>query len=177
MRKYVVLTLTGTDRIGIVEHVTELLLKYGTNVEASRMAHLGGEFAMLLYVSIPQNRLPDLTEGVRVLQDEGFQVSTKSTEMSSSAAYAGWVPYEVKVTGADHEGIIYNVTHHLAERGINIETMDTNLTQAPMSGTPLFTMSAIVVVPPDLTSSEIRRNLERVGDELNVNVELSPLGE
>ena len=132
---------------------------------------------MLLYVSIPQNRLPDLTEGVRVLQDEGFQVSTKSTEMSSSAAYAGWVPYEVKVTGADHEGIIYNVTHHLAERGINIETMDTNLTQAPMSGTPLFTMSAIVVVPPDLTSSEIRRNLERVGDELNVNVELSPLGE
>jgi glycine cleavage system transcriptional repressor len=177
MRKYIVMTLTGTDRIGIVEHVTELLLKYGTNVEASRMAHLGGEFAMLLYVSIPETALSDLDKGIRVLQDEGFQVAMKTTESGPVTTFEGWVPYEVKVSGADHEGIIYNVTHHLAERGINIETMETNLVQAPMSGTPLFTMSAVVVVPPDLSISDIRNNLEGVGDELNMNVELLPYAE
>ena len=177
MRRYIVLTLTGTDRIGIVKHVTELLLKYETNVEASRMAHLGGEFAMLLYVSVPEDKQGELTEGVRVLQEEGFQVVTKTTETGKKTTFDGWVPYEVKVSGADHEGIIYNVTNQLAERGINIETMETNLIQAPMSGTPLFTMSAVVIVPPDLSINEIRHNLENVGDDLNMNVELLPYAE
>ena len=53
MSKNFVLTLTGPDRIGIVERVTRVLLDRGGNVETSRMARLGGEFAILMLVSMP----------------------------------------------------------------------------------------------------------------------------
>ena len=61
MQNNFVLTVTGPDRIGIVERVTGLLFERGANVETSRMARLGGEFAMLLLVACRKAGLPDST--------------------------------------------------------------------------------------------------------------------
>ncbi|RME50099.1 MAG: transcriptional regulator, partial [Caldilineae bacterium] len=55
MRKHLVLTVTGKDRPGLVDYVTKILLEFDGNVEASRMARLGGEFAMLMMVSVPED--------------------------------------------------------------------------------------------------------------------------
>ncbi|MFQ5421572.1 MAG: glycine cleavage system protein R [Anaerolineae bacterium] len=174
MRENLVLTLTGRDRIGIVERITKLLLEYDGNVETSRMARLGGEFAMLMLVSVPAKKLEEMRQGVRRLRDEGYKVTTRQTERGYSARYAGWMPFQVKVSGADHEGIIHHIAHQLTEQGINIETMDTGMVRAPMSGTPLFMMTAIVVVPPDLPYHDWRDDLEEIGDKLNVDTEVSP---
>ncbi len=174
MRKNLVLTLTGPDRIGIVEHITKVLLEYEGNVEESRMARLGGEFAIVMLVSVPEKQFEGLRDGVRGLRDEGYKVTTRETERGHSAKYVGWMPYQVEVKGADHEGIIHHLTQHLAQQGINIETMDTSMVPAPMSGTPLFKMTAIVVVPPDLPFTDWRDDLAEIGDSLNVDTAVSP---
>ena len=57
MRTSIVLTLTGPDRVGIVEDVTGILLAVDANVDTSRMAHLGGEFAILMLLSMPAERV------------------------------------------------------------------------------------------------------------------------
>ena len=174
MRKDLVLILTGHDRIGIVEQVTKEVLKYGGNIEASRMARLGGEFAMLMLVSVPAGELEKLSQGVDSLRDEGYEVTVRQTEQSDPVQYAGWMPYQVEVSGADHEGIIHHITHRLSEQGINIETLDTSMVEAPMSGTPLFMMAAVVLVPPALSYRALQDDLRTVGDGLNVDVEVSP---
>lgn len=174
MQKNLVLTLTGPDRVGLVEDVTELLLEYQGNVEASRMSRLGGEFAMLMMVSVPEENFEAMRDRIRGLRDEGFKVTTRETKRGVSRKYAGWLPYRVEVTGADHEGIIHDIAQHLAEQGINIETLDTGTIPAPMSGAPLFTMKAIVLVPPALSFTEWRDDLEEVGDKLNVDTEVVP---
>jgi glycine cleavage system transcriptional repressor len=143
MRKNIVLTLTGSDRVGIVDSVTELLVKYDGNVETSRMARLGGEFAMLMLISIPEEQLANLEQGVQGLHAQGFQVTTKVTGQSHEHKYNGWLPYQIEVHGADHEGIVHQVAHYLTQRGINIESMDTGIVPAPMSGTLFFSMSAV----------------------------------
>ena len=84
------------------------------------------------------------------------------------------MPYRIEVSGADHEGIVYHVTHYLAERGINIESMNTNIIQAPMSGTPLFMMSGIMLVAPDQPLHLWEDKLSALGDGLNVKIEVSP---
>ncbi len=173
MKKHLVITLTGHDRVGIVEHVTKLLLEYDSNVEASQMSRLGGEFAMLMLVAVPENKFENLREGIRHLKEEGYKIITRQTERGYSTKYVGWMPYQIKVSGADHEGIIHHITQYMAEQGINIETMETGMLQAPMSGTPLFTMTAVVLVPPDLLSNqEWREELESVGDSVNVDIEV-----
>ncbi len=173
MRQHLVITITGQDRVGLVEEVTKLLLNYGSNVESSRMARLGGEFAILMLISVPVENFEEMRQAVRNLKDDGFKVTTRQTERGHAAKYAGWTPYQVEVAGADNEGIIHHIARHLAEQGINIETMDTGMVRAPMSGTPLFTMTAIVVVPPELPYPDWRDDLEEIGDKLNVDTAVS----
>ena len=173
MDKEIVLTLTGHDRVGIVDQITDLFVKHGGNVETSRMARLGGEFAMLALVGFEDRELPALEAEFDKLRDEGFQITLVQTEDDHKSKYAGWLPYLIEVIGADHEGIIHEITHHLAGRGINIEDMETTTAPAPMSGTPLFKMEATVLVPPKLPFHEWSDALEEIGDKLNVTVEVT----
>ncbi len=173
MRKNIVLTLSGSDRVGIVETVTKILMQVDGNVETSRMARLGGEFAMLMLVSIEADQLEKLDQGFASLREEGFQVATKQTELSYELKYAGWLPYTIEVHGADHEGIVHQVAHYLTQRGINIETMDTSIVPAPMSGTLFFSLSAIVLVPPNLSKKDWQADLDEVADRLNVEIKVS----
>ena len=144
MQKNLVITLTGPDQVGLVERFTKLVLDYQGNIEASRMARLGGVFAMLMHVSVPEEQFDAFRERVRGLREEGYKLTTNRSEEWDSKQYAGWMPYQIDLKGADHEGILHGVARHLAEQGINIETLETNMVQAPMSGIPLFMMEAIV---------------------------------
>jgi len=65
------------------------------------------------------------------------------------------------------------VAHYLSQHGINIESMDTALVSAPMRGTPLFTMTAQVVAPPELIDQDWVAALEGVGHHLNVDIKMS----
>jgi glycine cleavage system transcriptional repressor len=84
------------------------------------------------------------------------------------------MPCGITVEGADHMGIVHQVARYLAEQGINIETMTTDVIAAPMSGTPLFTMSAMVRVPPQLGVDDLREALEFIGNEVGVETNVFP---
>jgi glycine cleavage system transcriptional repressor len=175
MHKNFVLTLTGPDRIGIVDDLTEVLLNHGSNVETSRMARLGGEFAVLMLVSMPADQFVGLEKDLAHLIDQGYKVTTGQTEQASDATHPGWLPYQIEVHGADHEGIIHEVAHYLSQQRITIESMDTGTTRAPISGAPLFTMTALVLVPPTLPGDTWQADLEDIGHHLNVDIGVSAL--
>jgi glycine cleavage system transcriptional repressor len=175
MRTNIVFTLTGPDRIGIVESVTKMFLHHGGNVESSRMARLGGEFAMLMLVSLPEERSAGLDREMDLLVARGYKITTSLTGQKESGINSAWLPFRIEVEGADHEGIIHEVSLYLSERGINIESMETGVEYAPVSATPLFTMSAIVAVPTDLAGSKWEAALKDTGEVLNVDIRVSPL--
>lgn len=172
MTNRIVLTLTGSDRIGLVQRVTELILECGGDVQASRMARLGGEFAMLMLVSIPDGNSERLLGDMESLAGEGFKVTITETEGGLSAARKDWLPYRIEVRGANHEGIIHEIAEHLSKQGITIESIDTDVLPEPMSGAPLFTMEAIVLAPPGLPEHTWQDELAEVADRLNVELEM-----
>lgn len=173
MRKTFVLTLTGPDKIGFVEEVTGLLLQHGGNVETSRMARLGGEFAILMLAVMPEARFPDLESSLARLVGRGYKVTTTTVRQTHAEAYARWLPYRLEVHGADHEGIIHEVARYLSERGINIEGVDSECTPAPTSGVPLFTMTARILVPPSLSEKDWATGLGEISDHMNLDIKLS----
>src|SRR5262245_49454584 len=167
MPRNFIVTLTGPDRIGIVDRLTGLLLDRGGNVETSRMARLGGEVAVLMLVSMPEDRYAGLDEDLEGLAAGGYKVTTTPAERTYAEAHPGWLPYRIEVRGADHEGIIHEVAHYLSERGINIESVDSETTPAPTSGVPLFNMTARIVVPPGLSGRGWEAGLEGIGGRMN----------
>ena len=175
MRKNIVITLTGPDKPGIVDSVTEILFKHDGNVETSRMIRLGGEFGILMLVSLPSEGVEAVDDAVCSLMGKGYKITTSQTEQSYIQKYLGWSPFRIEVQGADHEGIIHHVAHYLSERGINIKSMDTETTKAPMSGAPLFKMVSQVVVPPELAKLDWEADLDDVGHHLNVDIKVTVL--
>lgn len=173
MRTQIVFTLTGSDRVGIVDEVTDVLLTVGGNIETSRMTRLGGEFAILILASLPAERLGALEEAVPQLAARGYKVTTTPTKLNYTDMRAGWHSFQVDVQGADHEGIIHEIAHTLSRCSITIESMDTGTCRAPNSGAPLFTMTAIVAVPPGLYGETWETTLEEVAQRLQVEIMVS----
>lgn len=175
MPRTFVLTLTGADRVGIVEELTGLLLERGGNVETSRMARLGGEFAVLMLVTIPEDRFEGLEAALAPLTDRGYRVTTAPTDRARLAGLAGWLAFRIAVHGADHEGIIHRVAQELSQQGISIESMETETAPAPFGGVPLFNMTARVAVPPALAGRDWSAGLREAADRMNLEATVDPL--
>jgi glycine cleavage system transcriptional repressor len=171
MRKQLVLTASGRDCVGIVEKMTELLLQFDGNVESSRMMRLGGDFAMLMAITAPEEKIEELRGALSEFHYAAFDVQTRLSEVSEPDETAA-TPCAITVLGADHMGIIHKISSYLSEQGLNLETVTTEVVAAPMSGSPLFTMSAVVKVPPQLEVDDLREALSFIGDEMGVDTKV-----
>lgn len=174
MKTYLVVTLTCPDRPGIVDRVTEAISGFSANWEESRMAHLGGEFAGIVKISVPQEEAEAVAAALWGMADDEMTVAVKFTKSGASESAGEHGLYELRLEGADHEGIVHTVSHYLAGRGINVETMDTEVVRAPVCGTPLFHMVAQIKVPPELPLPELNANLDHIGEDLGVDIDVRP---
>lgn len=171
-KSYLVVTVVGPDKQGTVANITRVTSEHQVNIEESRMARLGGEFAVIMLISLPEAMQTTLLDDLQSLESQGLSVFSKPTTLARLAMLEGYVPYDVLVFGADHEGIVHQVAEYMASEGINIEAAETQVTKAPLTGTPLFSMRASVQVPPTLTLYQLRSKLNDVGDTLGVDIEV-----
>jgi glycine cleavage system transcriptional repressor len=174
--EYLVLTAVGTDRPGIVADLTALLAERGANVADSRMAVLGGEFAVMMLVSAPPDVLGAVRKEISSLADRlGLQILAKETE-SPVEHRAGHVrSYEVAVHALDHPGIVRAVAAAVQGLGGNIVLLDTSAYQAAVTGAPLFHMKLCADFPSDISAARLRETLAHVSEAANADVEVRPV--
>jgi glycine cleavage system regulatory protein len=165
-----VITFTGPDRPGIVSRLARRVAEHGGNWEESRSASLAGRFAGILEVTVPEARAEALVRALLELESDELRVLVERGGPVAPQPSARH--FRLELTGADHEGIVRDVTHVLAERGVNIEDLITARTSAPMSGHALFSAVAIVELPVDLDPVELERALEQLADDLVVQIEV-----
>lgn len=170
MRATLVLTLIGADRPGLVKAISNVATRHGANWEASRMARLGGKFAGLLLVTLERTRAEALRRDLAALSDHGLSVVVE--ESSPPEPREGWRSLKVELIGTDRVGITHQVAQTLAELGVNVEELSTECTSAPMSGGELFKLAATVACPPGVGLEQLRGELERVANDLMVDIEL-----
>jgi glycine cleavage system transcriptional repressor len=165
-KSYLVLTAVGPDRPGLVSEISSLVLSAGANLEDSRMAILGGEFALLVLVSGEPRAITQVERGSDELGSRlGLRVLSKPT--SSPQARRDFLPFRIRVTGVDRPGIVQRVTAVLAGRGVNVASLESRLAYAPLSGTPMFILEAALQIPSALALADLRRELAQACEEEN----------
>src|SRR5512144_2151370 len=165
-----VLTLIGPDRPGLVETVAEPIAAHGGNWLESRMAHLAGQFAGILRVEVPDEKAAALADALRKLEARGLRLAVEAGPQPAAAATRRTLV--VDLVGLDRPGIVREVSRVLAERGVNIEELVTDRTPAAMSAELLFRSRARVNVPDGLDAAELRARLEKLAQDLMVQVTL-----
>ena len=165
-----VLTVIGPDRPGLVESLSETLAVHDGNWEESRMARLAGQFAGILLATVPTENANPLIRDLQNLEATGLYVAVEIS--------AGEPPPEayrmlhLELVGQDHPGIVRDISHALANHGINIDEFSSHCSSASMSGETLFHAAAQLRVPEDVTTDTLKAVLESVANELMVDITL-----
>jgi glycine cleavage system transcriptional repressor len=172
-RGYVVLTAVGRDHPGLVHDLASLIREAGANIEDSRMAIRGGEFAMILLISGSPGAIERTKEiGERMERELGLRCILKET--SAAPAPSDYLPYRIEVDGADRPGIVEAITSILARRGVNVASLESRLSHAPFSATPMFVLEASLQVPSKTVLAELRHELTAACEEENLDFRLEP---
>ncbi len=133
MNNWKMLTLVGKDRPGIVARVTDALYQNGWNLGEASMLRLGGNFTIMLMISGAGEVEPILQP---VAQELGLRLHVDPIE---GDLHSHVVPnIQVRVVGADRAGIVAQVTGMLAEAGLNILELESDV--AGSSETPIYIM-------------------------------------
>ena len=167
--KDLVLTLIGPDRPGLVESLAKRVVDHGGNWLESRMAHLAGQFAGILRIEVPPDRLDSLHAALAELEAEGLRVAAESGAQPTDGDLR---TMELELLGQDHPGIVRKVSEVLLGHGVNIEELTTDHVSAPMAGGVLFSAKARLKVPATADADRLREDVEKIADDLMVDLKL-----
>lgn len=167
--------VVGRDRPGIAAALAGALLAAKANIEDSRMSILGGQFAVMMLVSLPAGA--DVAglqvELDRVKSDLGLETAVLR-EIDDATGEARPAPTHVlTVYGADHPGIVAAVCDALAVREVNIDDLATRVVGS--EDQPVYTLICELTLPGSLEPAALSADLDGVAVSQGVEVVLREL--
>jgi len=167
MTTYLILTVIGSDRPGLVGELAAAISAHDGNWLESSMSHLAGQFAGIVKVAVPQARAQALHEALAGLS--GLKVTAVS---SAEQTPAKGRRLKLALVGHDRIGIVREVSQVLARHAVNVEELATHTSSAPMSAETLFHATAELLAGADLDARSLAAELERISDDLMVDITL-----
>ena len=169
MTQTLVLTFIAKDRPGLVERLAQAVAEAGGNWLESRMVRLAEKFVGVARVEAPKGKIAALRDALLALGSEGFHLTVEETAEGAAPKDR---PLVLDLVGPDHPGIVRDISHCLAARGVSVEEMETDIRAAPMGGGFLFYAKARVRVPAAVSERELSDALHTLGNTLMVDVSL-----
>jgi glycine cleavage system regulatory protein len=169
MKSYLVMTVLGNDRPGLVSSLADTVASHGGNWLESRMARLAGQFAGIVRIECAPDSVDAL---IRELQTPGSSGLTITAVLEQGDEPAARRTLVVDVVGNDRPGIVRELSAAVANAGGNIEELTTGLESAPMSGHPMFRAHGVVSIPENTATEVLVAAIECLGGDLTVDVSL-----
>ena len=167
MNCYVIMTVLGNDRPGLVSALADAVASHGGNWLESRMARLAGQFAGIARIECPAESVDALIAELQSPGHSGLTVLAVREDVVEAAARRTLI---VDVVGNDRPGIVRELSAAVAKAGGNIEELTTGLESAPMSGHPMFRAHGVVSIPENTATEVLTAAIECLGGDLTVDV-------
>ncbi len=178
MQRWYLLTAIGRDRPGLVADLARLVLACEANLEDSRMAILGTDFAVMMLCSSADPGAGDqLAVGAKRLErDHGLTILLRHLEEGPRPAVPapGTRLYRVEAAGEDRAGIVASICGVLADHGVNIAELATHSRPGP-GGSPHYEMRIRAELPESLDPRALRESLDAEANRLVIDVSLMPI--
>lgn len=137
MKNWFMLTLVGKDRAGIVAKISSALYQENCNLGEASMTRLGGNFTIMLMI-----QYDGLAETLdRILQPVcgSLKLRYHVDPIDGELHHHLEPDVQISVHGADRAGIVADVTRVLAEAGLDILNLESDV--AGTNENPLYIMN------------------------------------
>lgn len=171
MQIEMVLTVIGHDRPGLVETIAEAVVNHSGSWVDSSMSRLGGEFAGIVRIEIPEEQADALeSELIELDKHEKISVTVRRNPIIAEAPKGQKATFEL--IGHDQTGIILRVTQILARHQVNVLDLDTSVTAGSMEGKPMFKATAELLLPESTDIAALQADLEKIAHDILVDIDL-----
>lgn len=163
-----VVTVIGRDRPGIVRMISDSLQGLAVNWADSRMTHYADQFAGVVHLQVSPEQIEQVTANLQRLETEGLILQWARSD--APPVPAGNRMLRLELSGPDRPGIVRELSVGLAERGVSIEDLHTEIN--PVNGQSHFKVRALLVVPQALSDDTLRKVLEGLASEMMMDIGL-----
>ncbi|MFC3150520.1 glycine cleavage system protein R [Litoribrevibacter euphylliae] len=169
-----VITALGSDRSGIVKDLSSLIANHGANIQDSRMTVLGGEFAIIMMVSGPEENIQELEKKLPS-EVEALNLTTIIKRTSGRETCHDTIAYVTEIIAIDNPGIVSDITGFFSNRSINIDDLTTGTYAAPHTGTQMFNLTMRVNIPSSQSIAQLKDDFIQFCDDRNLDAIIEPL--
>jgi glycine cleavage system regulatory protein len=166
-----VITFIGDDQTGIVGALSAVIEKHGGNWLESQLSKLGGKFAGLILVALPDQVVEELHAELKTLRGGEWSVRITPTEA------VGVVPELANLTlsilGPDRPGIVKEVSRALAEAGINVLELESRVENAAFTGEAMFRAEIRAQAPDNQPIRAIENQLDAIAEAMTLDIDIS----
>ncbi|MDX5445711.1 MAG: hypothetical protein LPJ87_06625 [Zoogloeaceae bacterium] len=164
-----VVTVVGPDKPGIVRKISDCAQSVAVNWADSHMTNVAGQFAGIVHLQVAPEDADAVTETLKKLEADGLRVTIARSD--ARPVPAGRRVVKLELAGPDRPGIVRRLSTLLAERGVSIENLDTEIVGAG-DEPHVFKVHALLVVPQSLPDATLRELLDSLGNELTLDIAL-----
>ena len=190
MNSQLLLTVICDDRPGIVEKIAATVHAHHGNWLESRLSRLSGKFAGIVQIETNPDHEESLAHELLELRKSGISISAEKIiagheeaastdsekasqqDQTQNATTTLSTTYHFSIAGNDRPGIIREVSQAFSVRQINLENLNSRCTSMPHVGTPLFEASGEISMPASTDIDELSKHLDRISDELAIDIQL-----
>jgi glycine cleavage system regulatory protein len=165
-----IVTFIGDDRPGLVESLSRVIESNRGNWLESRLSQLGGKFAGLVLVTLPDENGAALQADLKALSSTGLSV--RVTPATAVPATHKGRSITLRVIGPDRLGIVREISRALAQRGVNVVEMDSEVSSAPMSAELIFKARIDAEIPEHADLDDLEDSLDEIANVMTLEIEL-----
>jgi glycine cleavage system transcriptional repressor len=170
---YAVVTTIGGDRVGIVDELSAMIEEHQGNITESRMAVLGGEFAVIMLISGKKEDLELIRNNAPAYgKQRDLHISVKLTK--APVRDEEGKPYLIECSSLDTPGIVHTLSSVLHRFNINIQDLEADTLAAPWTGAPMFYLKALLSIPQKVSVTELREEFGKLEETREIDIVLKP---
>jgi len=128
-KSHVMITAAGVDRLGLVAHLSRAVSDANGSITHSRMVRLGEDFIITLHAAVPPEETRQFKRALKrdpnlkCLNLQFAQLNPRDNTEQLPAQ----IGLRVRAVGEDKPGMLASISETLNDKGLNIETVSTDL--------------------------------------------------
>ncbi len=168
MTNNLLLTITGPDLPGMEDVLNQTVSRHRARSLSSHMAHMGGRFASIMFISVSPEELSGLTRDLKSMKEEGVKVQFDAMNPDD-------LPHKerhllMNLIADEAPELVTDVSRLLGEQHIRISELHTDTITAPCTGEHLQSIQAHLCAPDGTDVDTVRERIESLSPELMLDI-------